>query len=279
MRRDSKRKERLAKLKMDKLRNQITKKLINASKKGNLQLCDPERPSNDIVQYCQNNYKDSYVKMNECVKNDNFCYMCCETEYGELHLEDRSVCYMKCDDYYINKIKFAKKSNGKVSPGGGGFGLQKGRGVGLGNGIRSIGSNGKLKENAICVNVDVTPSFERIPIIKEVHESADKKLKKELYKKLEHQHHFNVIGGRLNENEILITKFLQGKEKKKISKSMNENSNNNSVMIEKHTKTLKNENSDDISSPEVLVKADQAVDEQKKQLLLTIKNELSEIII
>jgi len=118
MRRDSKRKERLAKLKMDKLRSQITKKLINASKKGNLQLCDPERPSNDIVQYCQTNYKDSYVKMNECVKNDNFCYMCCETEYGELHLEDRSVCYMKCDDFYINKIKFAKKSNPKVNRGG-----------------------------------------------------------------------------------------------------------------------------------------------------------------
>ncbi len=278
MRRDSKRKERLAKLKMDKLRNQITKKLINASKKGNLQLCDPERPSNDIVQYCQNNYKDSYVKMNECVKNDNFCYMCCETEYGELHLEDRSVCYMKCDDFYINKIKFAKKSNPKVNRGG--IGPQRGKGVGFGNGSRSIGSNEKLKENAICVNVDVTPSFERIPIIKEVHDSADEKLKKEVSEKIEHNHHFNFIGGRLNENEILITKFLQGKEKKKTSKSMNENSVNNSdVMTENHTKTLKNENSFEAFSPEVLVNADQAVDEQKKQLLLTIKNELSDIII
>jgi len=101
--------------------------------------------------------------------------------------------------------------------------------------------------------------------------------------KIEHNHHFNFIGGRLNENEILITKFLQGKEKKKTSKSMNENSVNNSDVMtenpENHTKTLKNEKSFEAFSPEVLVNADQAVDEQKKQLLLTIKNELSDIII
>ena len=232
MRRDQKRKERLAKLKMDKLRSEITKKLMEASKKGDLISCDPERPSNEIIQYCQNNYKESYVKMNECVKNDNFCYMCCETEYGELHLEDRSVCYMKCDDFYINKIKFAKKSKGK--------------------------------QKIITLNVDISPNYESVPVIEKVHESCQK-INGKNNTINEHKEHFNIVNKKLNEKEILITKFLESKEHLK--------ANSTNLFIKNTTNKI------NIPTKSILVddQSNNPIDEQKKQLLLTIKDELSDL--
>lgn len=88
------------------MKKDISKDLIRASKKGDYEECDPERENYQILNYCKVNYENDGFKMAECIKNDNFCYMCCESEYGELHLELRNNCYNKCNDFYFFKIKF-----------------------------------------------------------------------------------------------------------------------------------------------------------------------------
>lgn len=103
---DEARKRELIQNKIENLKKDISKNLIRASKKGNFEECDPERDQNQILNYCKVNYDNDGFKMAECVKNDNFCYMCCEAEYGELHLELRNNCYTKCNDFYFFKIKF-----------------------------------------------------------------------------------------------------------------------------------------------------------------------------
>jgi hypothetical protein len=106
---DEKRKRELIMNKIASLKKDISKDLLKASKNGNIDECNPDRATHEIIEYCKMNFDFDYSKMNECVKNDNFCYMCCESEFGDLHLESRSNCYLKCDDYYIYKIKFGKK--------------------------------------------------------------------------------------------------------------------------------------------------------------------------
>lgn len=103
---DEARKRELIQNKIDNLKKDISKDLIRASKKGDYEECDPERPLHQIINYCKVNYENDSYKMAECAKNDNFCYMCCEGEYGELHLELRNNCYTKCNDFYFFKVKF-----------------------------------------------------------------------------------------------------------------------------------------------------------------------------
>lgn len=106
-------KRRLFKIKLDQKRQKdfysniiletkknISIKLIKASKEGNLGLCNPlNKSSNDIINYCKDNFNDSLAKQSDCVKNDNFCYYCCDNEFGEMHLEERALCNSKCEDY------------------------------------------------------------------------------------------------------------------------------------------------------------------------------------
>jgi hypothetical protein len=106
---DEKRKRQLVMNKITSLKKDISKDLLKASKNGNAEECNPDRPTNQILEYCKVNFEYDYSKMNECVENDNFCYMCCESEFGDLHLEARSNCHTKCDDFYIYKVKFKKQ--------------------------------------------------------------------------------------------------------------------------------------------------------------------------
>ncbi len=103
---DEARKRELIRNKIENIKKDISKDLIRANKKGDYEECDPERPQKQIINYCTVNYENDSLKMAECFKNDNFCYMCCEAEYGELHLELRNNCYTICNDFYFFKTNF-----------------------------------------------------------------------------------------------------------------------------------------------------------------------------
>jgi hypothetical protein len=103
---DEARKRELIRNKIESLKKDISKDLIRASKKGDFDECNPERDGKQIINYCKVNYQNDDIKIGDCIKNDNFCYMCCESEYGDLHLELRNNCYNKCNDFYFFKAKF-----------------------------------------------------------------------------------------------------------------------------------------------------------------------------
>jgi len=94
--------------KMGELKLEISKNLLKASKSGCDEECNPDRPEKEILEYCKANFNEM-SRLGECVKQESFCTLCCESEFGELHLEERSNCYNKCNDYYINKVKFKTK--------------------------------------------------------------------------------------------------------------------------------------------------------------------------
>lgn len=107
-RKDKKREQELYQQKILEIKKDISESLIKAAKEGDYEVCDPELPSTTIVKYCKNNFA-SVFKQNECVKSDNYCYYCCENEFGELHYDQRAVCKSKCEDYYTKQIRFSSK--------------------------------------------------------------------------------------------------------------------------------------------------------------------------
>jgi len=51
------------------------------------------------MKYCKTNFIDaSPAKYNECLTESSYCYVCCETEFGDMHAKKRNKCYDKCDE-------------------------------------------------------------------------------------------------------------------------------------------------------------------------------------
>ena len=60
------------------------------------------------------NFIDDFINNREC-KTDEFCYMCCETEFGNMHIDKREKCYNLCD-MTDGKKKTKKKENNSPGP-------------------------------------------------------------------------------------------------------------------------------------------------------------------
>jgi hypothetical protein len=56
-------------------------------------------PTNDpkfkekIEEYCQSNFTDNNAKFMDCINPESFCFVCCESEFGDLHIPEREKCY------------------------------------------------------------------------------------------------------------------------------------------------------------------------------------------
>ena len=79
----------IAKLKEVKL--SIAQDMTAVYKMGDSQKCK-ERSILVIKDYCTMNFPDSYLKFDDCKDLDNFCYICCENEFGDLRMENRQKC-------------------------------------------------------------------------------------------------------------------------------------------------------------------------------------------
>ena len=102
MRKRASRKKKIYQDEIQTLRMQVAGQLNKHNKEGNLGLCfKPNNSDEDkkkVVQYCNSNFSDaSPNKFKECLTEEDFCYVCCENEFGEMHVKDREQCYDKCD--------------------------------------------------------------------------------------------------------------------------------------------------------------------------------------
>ena len=104
MEKAAERRKKEARRRITDIRSKIATKLLNEAKTGNITLCNPKQSEEDRLNYCEKNMKDDYQKLNDC-KNDreDFCYTCCENEFGRIHEDLRDQCYLKCDDFANNK--------------------------------------------------------------------------------------------------------------------------------------------------------------------------------
>ena len=81
------------------IRTQIASRLQTINKAGDSKKCTASfKDANDREKYCSVNFADNYIKFSDCINQDSFCYVCCENEFGDLHVVQRDSCYTSCDE-------------------------------------------------------------------------------------------------------------------------------------------------------------------------------------
>lgn len=94
------------------IRNKIATKLLNEAKIGNISYCNPMQAEEVTWAYCEKNMKDDFQRLSDCKNSKaDFCYTCCENEFGRIYEEFRDNCYLKCDDFRENHFVDWNKGN------------------------------------------------------------------------------------------------------------------------------------------------------------------------
>jgi len=98
LRRQQQRKKMAMQKEMSMLKMEMTAQMLKAEVEGDMTNCGPNKDGVHREAYCNRIYGDDWAQNKSCRNKDNFCYMCCETEFGDLHMDARDLCYSKCDE-------------------------------------------------------------------------------------------------------------------------------------------------------------------------------------
>jgi hypothetical protein len=79
------------------IRGQMARNIIDANKNGDMNKCNIKEQEK-INSYCDENIVDDFNKNFECKQSPQFCYICCEHEFGNMVLVKRDECYKICDE-------------------------------------------------------------------------------------------------------------------------------------------------------------------------------------
>ncbi len=91
------------------LRSKMSKEIILANKNGNMKFCKRGRKDIDFREsYCNKAFVEDWVRNSECKSNEEFCYTCCEHEFGLNFVSQRDACYDMCDRKVKKPINFPK---------------------------------------------------------------------------------------------------------------------------------------------------------------------------
>lgn len=91
------RRTRLIQNKINIVRNKMTKDIVEATKNGDQKICKTAWGNETLMnKYCDDNVIDDLNKNIECKLNDNFCYSCCDNEFGKANLTGKEECYNLC---------------------------------------------------------------------------------------------------------------------------------------------------------------------------------------
>lgn len=84
------------------IRTKIAQKMKEINHEGKSRNCTQSNTPDLQLQYCNKHFSDNYLKHIECQSKESFCYMCCENEFGDLHMVKREQCYGECDQVSSN---------------------------------------------------------------------------------------------------------------------------------------------------------------------------------
>jgi len=80
------------------LRSKMSKEIILANRNGNWRNCQKGKHDNDYREtYCNNAFPEDWYKNSDCKADSDFCYACCENEFGLNFVTQRDNCYDMCD--------------------------------------------------------------------------------------------------------------------------------------------------------------------------------------
>lgn len=116
MKRAAERRRRDSKRKILDLRSTMAKSLVSENRKGNVELCFPNRTLEEREGYCHNNFhKDEPEKEKDCLETVyDFCSVCCENEFGTNFEDLRMKCYKMCDE----ETQLSNQGNCTIGPDG-----------------------------------------------------------------------------------------------------------------------------------------------------------------
>jgi hypothetical protein len=92
------RKRAAMRAKVQAIRTSIAEKLNVVNRTGDYGICIGTMVESERETYCTTNFATDYNKFADCKDETQFCYVCCENEYGDLHIMERDSCYAKCDE-------------------------------------------------------------------------------------------------------------------------------------------------------------------------------------
>jgi seryl-tRNA synthetase len=103
MRKKARRSENKMKQQLMNVRLKIAKEIKNMHREGDQNKCKTAMKSEDErLKYCQINF-DDIAKFSTCKEDDDFCTICCENEFGEMHIDKRNMCIKElCENKPVN---------------------------------------------------------------------------------------------------------------------------------------------------------------------------------
>jgi hypothetical protein len=105
MKKKNERKKNLLKQELMNVRTEIASNINKVTRAGSKENCFSKKSDQKLIDaYCENNFFDNYYKMTDCKDIQNFCYVCCENEFGEIQIGAREECYNGCDKKEDKKI-------------------------------------------------------------------------------------------------------------------------------------------------------------------------------
>jgi len=91
------RRTKLIQNKINVIRNKMTKQLLDVTKSGDAEVCRSSWGDAALMDaYCNDNVINDFAKNMECKIKDNFCFVCCDTEFGKVNKSGKDVCFNKC---------------------------------------------------------------------------------------------------------------------------------------------------------------------------------------
>jgi len=109
MRRKADRKKEELQDKIAAVRSKMAQEILLANREGDIKNCLRGKKDLDFrTNYCSKNFVDDYETNSVCNSND-FCYTCCENEFGANMKIKRNRCYKSCDDKEKPKEKKNKE--------------------------------------------------------------------------------------------------------------------------------------------------------------------------
>jgi hypothetical protein len=111
MRKKSKNRKAALMDKLTEVRAKMAKEILLANREGNIQNCIKGKTDVDFREtYCNTNFVEDYVHNTACKSSEDFCYTCCENEFGNAYRIKRNNCYKMCDGHDKKNQKWILKN-------------------------------------------------------------------------------------------------------------------------------------------------------------------------
>jgi len=95
---------------LNSLRQKMASEILNANKSGGMEKCEEGKIHVETREsYCNAHFIEDFVRNGDCKTDENFCYMCCESEFGSAVIDRRDSCYNMCD-LNVPKVTPQKKT-------------------------------------------------------------------------------------------------------------------------------------------------------------------------